>query len=598
MKFALEQKVLLLLFLFSGLSTVSQQINPNKGLHNTKPTADIIYLPLVLSPPRVPGFVPPDFETSRYEVPITLPKCDQNAFIFNESTNLSEIDWHAYDVFCVRAGNYTTWGELQIDEVDGTANKPKVLRYYDPVDAAPPHPVERTHDFAHEAVFQNFRLIRSDNWIFDGLTIRNSPNANRVFDSSNNVFNRLLIEGGDTSLIRISGDSDNNVVQNSVLRNHSDKAIQEDRVCILLYTQDTDHKGLKIENTHIVNNEIYNCNDGVSLLDSSVDHPVFYPGTIVENNDIYITDELYTDCMGNRDPNGACACAENAIDIKATISEENLANQETWVRLINNRIWGYRYTDETNDGQGNRLCGSGDNGPAIRSHNFSQALVIQGNVIMNSSKGFSISGIEKSHPPATNHSFVNNLLYNIRDCYNPEKQGLKQFHLQDKGQFLGCVDENDMPSNVKGKGFDTSGNEKDPSHYGNTFYGNTVIDVGDRQNMSGEWAKILDAGDTYMCNVVLNSPGKEYAWHQTNSADRNAYYNSAPYCPSSAPCTDQYLIEESTVEAAMHASFTFQWKRWTGSEQITIPDVLPTSETPDFGAGGVCWIDDPSHPWN
>jgi hypothetical protein len=587
-----------LLILLSGLFTINHQINFDKGLASPNSTTTQSFLPLVMSPPSAPGFVPPDFGTSRYEVTVTLPNCDEKALIIDETTDINEIDWQAYDVFCVQAGNYTIWGELKINNVDGTAAQPKVLRYYDSVNAAPPHPVERANDPLHEAVFQNFLLIGSDFWIFDGLTIRSSPTSNRVFDSSNNIFNRMLIEEGDTSLLRISGDSDNTVLQNSVLRNHSDKAIQEDKVCVLLYTDPSEPAGLEIENTHIVNNEIYNCNDGVALLDSSVDNPVFYPGTIVENNDIYITDELYTDCMGNRNPNGACACAENAIDIKATIDEEDLADVATWVRFINNRVWGYRYTDESEDGQGKRLCGSGDNGSAIRSHNISRGLVMQGNVIMDSPKGLSVDGVDKPFPPTTNHFFVNNLLYNIHDCYDPDKQGIKQFLLQDKGQFLGCVDENDMPTNVKGIGFDTSGNEKDLVHYGNTYYGNTVIDVGDRENLSGEWADILDAGETYLCNVVLNSPGKEYAWHQTNIADRNAYYDSIPYCPGSAPCENQNLIQEPTVAAAKHAPFMFNLRRWTNPGQFTIPDALPTSETPEFSTGGVCWIDAPNHPWN
>jgi len=351
--------------------------------------------PLMSAPPRVPGFVPPNFETSPREVPVTLPACDENALIIDASTDLGQIYWHAYDVFCVRAGNYTAWGELLIQDVDGTADQPKVLRYYDPADAAPPHPVERADASGPEAVIQQFQLKRSDYWIFDGLTIRNSPADNRVKDSSNNILNRLLIEGGDAALLHINRDSDNNVVQNSVLRNHSDEALQKDKVCLLLYTQDWDHVGLEIENTHIVNNEIYNCNDGVGLQKGS-NRPAFYPGTIVENNDIYITDQLHTDCMGSRDPHGACACAETAIDIKATIQEEDLANAETWVRLINNRIWGYRHTDKTKDGQDNRLCGSGSWGTAIASHNDARGLVIQGNVIMDSPRGISGAGAMES----------------------------------------------------------------------------------------------------------------------------------------------------------------------------------------------------------
>ena len=578
---------------------------PNNAQHEGQvyatPTAYISHLPFVASPAQlasIPGFIPPNFEMSQYEVPVTLPPCDENALIINPGMALAQIDWQGHDVFCLLAGDYANWGELLIQDVNGTANYPKVLRYYDPANASAAHPVERAAESQSEAVIQQLTLKRSDYWVFDGLTIRNSPVDNLINDSSNNIFNRLLIEKGDASLLRINRESDNNVIQNSVLRNHTDKARHDDQNCILLYTQDWDHVGLEMKNTRIVNNEIYNCNDGIQLKGSLDDRPAFYPGTIIENNDIYITNALYTDCMGNPDPNGACACAENAVDIKATISEEDLANEETWVRLINNRMWGFRNRDDTEDEQGNRLCASISKGTAIVSHFDSRGLVIQGNVILNSARGISGNGAINSNPAVTSHFIVNNLIYNIHDCYDPTKQGLKQFYLQDEGRFSGCADENGDMTDDRGMGLVTTGDENGPQHFGNIHYGNTLIDVGNGEKQSGWWAFIKDADHEYVCNTVLNSFGREYAWHTTNSADKNAYYTSTPYCPESAPCEGTYFINEATVEAAKHAPFTFQAKRWTGPEPVTIPHALHTEETPRFDEDGVCWVDDPSHLWN
>ena len=559
-----------------------------------------VNLPLVFfSSFRVPGFVPPNVESSPYLVPVTLPACDEEALIIDDTSDLGQVDWQAYDVFCLLPGDYTTWGDLLIEDVNGTAVQPKVLRYYDPANANPPHPVVRADSSGQEAVLLQFELKRSNYWIIDGITIRNSPDDNRVSDSSNNIFNRILVEGGDGHLLRIERDSDNNVVQNSVLRNQSAAALQNDQVCLILYTQDWDHIGLEIENTRIIHNEIYDCAAGIALLKAPAERPAYYPGTIVANNDIYISNKLYTDCLGNPDPNGACACAENGIDVKATIQDEDLMSSETWVRIINNNMWGFRHTDDTLDGQGNRMCATGEQGPAIRSHDASQSLVIQGNIIMNSAVGIGGSGAETSDPPLSSHFMVNNLIYNIHDCYDPDKQGLKQFNIQDQGHFVGCFDENDEITRDHGKGFSMSENEDGPKHYGNTHFGNSLIDIGDIVNLSGWWAFILDADHSFVCNTMINAAGKDYfTWHETNLADKNAYYNSVPYCPMSSPCEDQHLIDEPTAEAAMQAPFTFSRMQWTGPALFTIPDAIHTSATPAFDAGAVCWVNDPNHPWN
>lgn len=563
-------------------------------------SSSTLFLPNIVSDTiNAPGFVPPDYGIVAHEEKITLPACDENARILNDQTDLNQVNWQANDVFCFQAGDYTSWGEVYIEAVSGTAVQPKVLRYYDPNDATPSHPIDRAGSPDQEAVILQLHLEQANYWLIDGLTIRNSPEENRLTDASFVIFNRILIEGGDAGFIRIVRDSDNNVIQNSVLRNPSPTALKNDEVCILLYTQDWDYVGLEIENTRIINNEIYNCNDGIGLLRDSDNRPSAYPGTLIANNDIYITDALYTDCLGNPNPNGACACAENAIDIKATINEEDLDQSDKWVRLLNNRFWGFRHTDETRDEQGDRICASGSLGRALSSHFDARGLLIQGNIIMDSPIGISGGGAQDSNPPVTSHLLVNNLIYNIHDCYDPDKKGMKQFHFLQQGQFVGCEDENGEPTRDFGKGLSTTKNDDGPKHYGNIHFGNTLVDIGNLENESGWWAYIQDADHTFECNAILNSAGKDYyTSHESNVADKNAYYNSVPYCPMSYPCDGQTMIDRPSAEDSAHISFSFLIKKWSAPEQFTIPYALQTAVTPSFDSDSACWIDDPDHPWN
>ena len=67
-----------------------------------------------------------------------------------------------------------------------------------------------------------------------------------------------------------------------------------------------------------------------------------YPGTLIANNDVYLTSARYTDCNGKQNPLGQCAAAESGIALKTGGVKSNRVN------VIDNRIWGFRKTDPTN----------------------------------------------------------------------------------------------------------------------------------------------------------------------------------------------------------------------------------------------------------
>jgi len=100
-----------------------------------------------------------------------------------------------------------------------------------------------------------------------------------------------------------------------------------------------------------------------------------YEGTIVDNNHMYINNEIYTDCNGNHDINGECAYAENAIDLKAGSNNPNNP-----IIISNNKMWGFRKSDRTNSYLG-------DPGAAIPIHYNVKNVLIRDNLIFDSVLG-------------------------------------------------------------------------------------------------------------------------------------------------------------------------------------------------------------------
>src|SRR5207302_9857309 len=125
-----------------------------------------------------------------------------------------------------------------------------------------------------------------------------NANANSVEtqnNASNNLLNRMLIEHGgadfESQVAIFTGDS--NTIQSTVSR-YTRRAINVDIDCFQID---------KATNTRLVNNETYGCYSKAVYLGAGG-----APGTIVENNDLYVSTEQFTDCRGNftpSDPNAS-----------------------------------------------------------------------------------------------------------------------------------------------------------------------------------------------------------------------------------------------------------------------------------------------------
>lgn len=336
------------------------------------------------------GGMPP----SPYEVLLTVPECDANdptVRIVGSLADWQDVNDPEFRVFCVLPGDYTAAGPIVL-RTSGVPGVPRWIRYYDPT--APKddqrHPVVLGPD--EQAVVEGLRFEGVDDWVVRGLVVRGDWSAVRLLSGSErNVLDRLLIEGA--QVVFRTGAHDN-TLQNSVVRD-APLVRGRDRVCVLLSGLNNGGP-VELHGTRIVNNEIVNCTDSIQLHrpdDSS--QPIDFSGTIIDNNDLYLTTAVYSDCQGQLDPQGECACAENAVDIKA-----GGTGDEALVQVSNNRMWGFRYTDTA-------CGGTGSWGAAVVVHMTAERVLLQDNRIWSSARGISVV--------TPRNSLIGNLLYGIDD---------------------------------------------------------------------------------------------------------------------------------------------------------------------------------------
>jgi hypothetical protein len=402
----------------------------------------------------------------------SLPACDPNSpetLFINNAADWVYINDPAYRIFCVAPGNYSSLGTIHLTAW-GTDTQPRVLRMQEPANGGiETHPAITPE--SGRAILAQLVLAGAHHWIIDGITVRgNSSTPGELvtiyMQASNNILNHMLIENGSTNLVMVSGQGTNhNTIQNSVIRK-SQPQPGMDHHCIAIASTASNEQ---IIGTRILNNEIYNCTDGIQLTVISENQGSHFPDTLISNNDIYLTSAIYTDCHGTLDPGGNCAGAENGIDIKSGATSPTNA-----VIITNNRLWGFRETDSL-------VGGSGSAGPALETCCFNPAYVlISNNIITNSPNGIRLySG---------NHiSTIDNLVSNIHD----------------------------LTSDHQGWALAFEGSNQE-------VYRNTVVN-------SDHWGGILADNSDYRCNTIING-GDYYSSAYTGvTADYNAYYNSVQF---------------------------------------------------------------------
>ncbi len=304
--------------------------------------------------------------------------------MLNPGDDLSALARDDVETFCLAPGDY---GDqvVRMRQNDGT---PRVVRSVQRVDYAP--------SLSEAPVLRGLRIEGARDITVHGLGFTRPDVGTLVkvnSGSRNVVIDAVRIEGGGSGAGQIdvqgtAGDVREVTIQRSVLRDTA-RAPGSDVHCILV-------RGAT--GTRIVSNEIYDCaGDSVQVSPDGAE------GTWIADNDMFNTPSMYTDCSGNLSPTGDCSCGENAVDIKAVLYEGSSMDNvgaERWLRLEDNRMWGFRINDTA--------CSStGSNGNALGIHitERSRYAVVARNLFFDSEHGIALNS-EASDIWVVSNAFV------------------------------------------------------------------------------------------------------------------------------------------------------------------------------------------------
>ena len=317
-------------------------------------------------------------------------------------------------------------------------------------------------------------------------------------------------------------------------------------------------------------------------------------GTVVENNDSYLTTAVYTDCAGNFNGSGPCAAAEDGgAGTKAG------GSPSAPYRIIGNRIWGQRPTDTA-------LCcdGGGTGGMALTLDGNASApvdyVLLQNNIISDATSG---AGWFAYDHTTSNVSVAGNVIYNIKRHGNDAGAGII---------LEGTVESSEIYLNTF---VDIAGADEEWGSFG----GNSNLDVRCNVAIDAPQATGLGGGSSEIDHsVYYGTPASgEVDWV---SKSLNLRANSTAYAAndvmrlatSAAACiaaTDPecylYKVTDSGTSAssqptpcatlgctfadggvtwqAIRGPYCFYRKLRTTPEQVCIPYAVPHESAPEYG---------------
>lgn len=450
---------------------------------------------------------------SKYEKLLgTPPPCDVVIRSASDA-NWSRLNDAATRVICLAPGDYRSRGVLSLT-AGGRQGAERWLRYYSEGGSAS-HPVRQSS--GERALVSGVHFNGGSWWIVQGITIDRGGAVDAAIQFSdganadNNIVDRVLAENAAFDLVVIFSSSDNNTVQNSVIRN-----------CVATNNQDWPAIGLfgGPQNSRLVNNEAYGCTKAFYISEHSV------PGTILENNDLYIDRTQYTDCNGHYNGIGPCAAAEIVIGTK------NGGTQSNPVQILHNRIWGGRASDTS------ICCGSGAGGDAVAfSNNLNDAsagtkyVLFHNNIVMDSQ-----NGVNDWWDYTGNISVIGNIIADIH-------------------KFSSRFASSAFSANFLSR---------------NEWYLNTVVN-------SDSWFVFGGGRDNDIrCNVVVNSGPSIGSPDGGTTISHNAFYNS--------PAQGANALVRASANESGSGEYCFKRKLLTGPEEVCIPYVKPTQSSPHFQA--------------
>ena len=450
--------------------------------------------------------------------------CDQT---IAASTPWSSINW-SNSTICLENGDHTSKGTLTIpSSANGTSGNYKVLRYTRSGDTNDDPWNQST---GNRVKLRGVSINGADYWIIHRLTIDGDGASNfgihyvKNSGVTNIIVNRLLVEDFSMTIVATENNGPNITIQNSVIRNAHVTPTAEYN-CIELSSA---------SGVRIVNNEIYDCNKAISSGDGNPS----IPDAKIENNDLYTSPAVYTDCNGNYtpwNPNSVCAAMEAIISLKTG----GLSNQP--VEIIHNRLWGARTGDGVAMSEGNTgeafsiSLTSNPNDPSGYGAHY---VLVKNNIIWDAQAGISNWWGTPHHV-----SIIGNIIYKIR-AFDPR---FSTFPIR-----LRRMDRVEV-------------------------YLNTIIDSPET------WIDVHNTDVTnsdIRCNIAITSGGNYGGASSTTEIANNAFYGVPMFTTDMAETN----IAMSNVSDAANVEYCFNRKLRTGAEKFCIPNARSTTTSPHYQA--------------
>ena len=345
------------------------------------------------------------FKTKTYGY-LKLPSCDTSnpkVKLIKNLSDWSDINNEDKNIFCVSPGDYSALGLINLN-TSGTKTHP---RYIILDNGNNNHPVnlERSQTAKYRLSFND-----ANYWIVDRQvyweTDKSYEYIVRLEDSEYNVFNRGYITDTVRGYTLYKG-SHNNTIQNAHMERTQwtiDKKSFSDRPAIAL---SLNSDGESAKNNKILNNEVINYVDALQLvrpwelITSKKSEVINFEGTLIKDNNFYITKLFRSDGHGNQDPNGNFMFAETGIDLKG-----GSLNPDNPVVIENNFVSGYYHSDPT-------APELGDPGSTLNLLYRTPNVMIKNNIFNDATLG-SNGGAGIGGSISENLLIENNIYHNIR----------------------------------------------------------------------------------------------------------------------------------------------------------------------------------------
>ncbi len=487
--------------------------------------------------------------THNYSKQVDMPSCDaSDALRISTASGLSQINNSSYRVFCIAPGDYRSHGLLALSGTGGTESAPKVIRF-ESSEFADTDEIFKV-DLSKVARMPPIDIRNTSHWVLNRLAfVDTSGMPIRIAGSTDIVIDRIRFENNYRG-IEIQHGTHDSYVQNSYIGNQViPQGSGNDGVCIAMmghYRQvnlngsiDYDYP-VVAKNNHIVNNEIFNCNDGFQAvwMPQFNNYPDFQ-GTILAGNDIYIDSTRRTNCSGSLSSNGNCAYTENAMDFKAASLDPSNP-----VEVFDNRMWGWRKTDSSYNGPANSW------GTAISTHyNSMMNLHVYENVFFDVGAGVGFTR-------GSNNSVVrDNIFANV----------------------TGAGINNGVAIMTYTDSYDYS----DPV-YAYSNVNDMVVERNHMIDIGGAWLSTSAENSDFDCNVISNGTWTATSgnWAVGLNAGRSTYYgtNSGSFSQGSD------AVHSAGSSNMGQLCFATKKASVSGGEEVCLSGVLDTANSPNVCA--------------